>query len=77
VKRRDGARFDSSAAAQATTSPSTSDKLCPASASSATDWLRTPNAASTATKPRFSAIPTAKARLKSAGAPARWWSGPW
>ena len=57
--------------AQATTRPSTSDRLCPASASSAIELARKPKIVSTMTKPRLSAMPMAKARLKSAGR-ARW-----
>ena len=66
---RVGARLANTAASQAIANASTSLKLWPASESSATEWAKTPPAASATTKAALSATPMAKARPKSATAP--------
>ncbi len=69
VKRLSGALRASIAPPQASTRPSTSDRLCPASAINAEDWARKPYTNSTAVNPRFRVMAITKARPKSFGAP--------
>ena len=63
-----GRRRTSTAAPQASSRPSTSLRLCPASASSASESARSPKITSATTKPELSTTPMAKARPKLAGA---------
>jgi len=71
-----GAFLASTTAPQAMNRPSTSDRLWPASASRASEWVIRPAMVSATTKPMFSVAPTAKARPKSLGA-WLWPPGPW
>src|SRR5262245_10042049 len=68
VNREEGARLVSALAIQAMTSARTSERLCPASAISATELASTPHTNSAATKLRLRPMPTAKAMPKLAGA---------
>ena len=63
----------SALAPQAISSASTSEKLCPASATSAIEPERKPKVASTATNPELSAMPMPKARPCPPPAGAWWW----
>jgi hypothetical protein len=63
-----GGRLANSVPPQAMSSPSTSERLWPASASSDIESIHSPAMPSTSTKPRLSAVPIANARPKSAGA---------
>ena len=63
----------STAAPQASSRASTSERLCPASASRASDPARTPATASAITKAVFSPTPIAKARPMLSAEGAWWW----
>ena len=64
VRRGDGRRVLKTLAPHASSSPSTSLKLCPASASRANEFAKSPKTTSTTTNTRFNPTPIAKARLK-------------